>query len=263
MHNIRRTFSALAALVLSSNLLFGQLVVESGLSFRFNVPPGAEAQSIIRLFNAGSTPQKYHLVKMDVQSDCEHGYTYLPEDSLAESNASWVSAERYFGELQPGERTSIKVQAVVPQEFNEASARSCIMVESTASDSVPNEGSLNIKLRYAIGVLYRNPMLPGDVVLKAQRLDLDSNSGIWSLRYLNAGNVDRIVSSRVRVLDSNGRVVYSYDKSPAKGIVPNQCRTFEFASRRPTSVAPGTYRLVVLSETDEGEKFGVTKELIW
>lgn len=256
-------FRFVRLLLLFGHVLFGQLVVESGLSFRFNSPPGSLAHTSIRLYNASSTPQEYRLEKMDMKSDCDSGYTYLPSDSLLSSNASWVEAERYYGQLLPGERTSIKVRVSIPHDFSGPSSRSCIMVESAPvqEEALPNQ--LSVRVRYAVGMLYRNPFERGKVVLKAQRLDLDTSSGVWSLRYLNAGNVDRIVSSRIRILDLQGKVVYRCDQTPSKGILPNQCRTFEFFSKRPATAKAGSYRMVVLSETDEGEKFGLTKQLDW
>jgi len=46
----------------------------------------------------------------------------------------------------------------------------------------------------------------------------------------------------------------------ARGLMPNQCRTLRFPKPQ---VPEGVYQLVVVSETDAGERFGVTQEMRW
>ena len=50
------------------------------------------------------------------------------------------------------------------------------------------------------------------------------------------------------------------DAAIARGLMPNQCRTLRFPK---PEVPEGVYQLVVVSETDAGERFGVTQEMRW
>jgi len=80
------------------------------------------------------------------------------------------------------------------------------------------------------------------------------------LRFQNTGDVDRIVRSYAKLIDNTGQVVYSEPSIKAHGFIPNQCRTLQF----PTPKIPaGNYQMVVVSETDQGERFGVTKTVQW
>lgn len=249
--------------ILAPLSLSAQVVVESELTFRFSAFPGKTETRTLRLRNVGQTPQRYILTKSDLKSDCDSGYVYLPHGTTSYSNADWIDIERYSGELAPGQQQEIKVQISVPQECSIAATRSCILVESAPISARTTHGKLNIRVRYAIGMVYRNPAVSGEVIIHAQHLSLDTNSGVWALQYLNAGNVDRIISSRVRIVDASGQVVYKSDQSSSKGILPNQCRTFHLETIPRSSLPPGHYEMVVLSETDTGEKFGVTKSLRW
>lgn len=240
-----------------------QVVVESELTFRSSAFPGRAETKTLRLRNVGKTSQRYTISKSDLKSDCDSGYVYLPHGTTPYSNAGWIDLERYSGELAPGQQEEIKVKLSVPSEFSGAASRSCLLVESAPVTASTAHGKLNVRVRYAIGMVYRNPTVSGEVLMHAQRLSLDTNSGVWALQYLNAGNVDRIVSSRVRIVDSSGQVVYRSDHTPSKGILPNQCRTFHLETVPKASLPPGNYEMVVLSETDTGEKFGVTKTLRW
>jgi len=113
-------------------------------------------------------------------------------------------------------------------------------------------------LRYAVNVLYRNPMVPPVVAMEAKALAVGGDNAVWALRYQNAGNVDRIISSRAHLLNDQGEVVYQTESLHAKGLIPNQCRTVQF--NKPDLPA-GDYQMVVVSQTDAGEKFGVTHSL--
>ena len=117
---------------------------------------------------------------------------------------------------------------------------------------------LNIELRYAVNVLYRNPMVPPVVAMEAKALAVGGDNAVWALRYQNAGNVDRIISSRAHLLNDQGEVVYQTESLHAKGLIPNQCRTVQFSK---PDLPAGDYQMVVVSQTDAGEKFGVTHSL--
>ena len=146
-----------------------------------------------------------------------------------------------------------------PLAIGTAGARACVLVHSKPTvDSL--DSGLKVRVRYAINFLYRNPIIPGVVALHAQRLELSRDQPFWALRFQNTGNVDRIVRSHAKLIDTEGRVVYSKSSEKARGFVPNQCRTLRF----PTPEIPdGTYQMIVVSETDQGERFGVTQKVQW
>ena len=129
--------------------------------------------------------------------------------------------------LQPGEEQLIKVRLKCPLSIGTAGARACVLVNSKPTvDSL--DSGLKVRVRYAINFLYRNPIIPGVVALHAQRLELSKDQPFWALRFQNTGNVDRIVRSHAKLIDTTGKVVYSKSSEKARGFVPNQCRTLRF-----------------------------------
>jgi len=153
----------------------------------------------------------------------------------------------------------VKVRMRIPKGFSRSSARACLLVTSKPEKAADKKGPrLNIELRYAVNVLYRNPAVPPVVAMEAKALAVGEDNKVWALRYQNAGNVDRIISSRAHLLNDRGEVVYQTESLHAKGLIPNQCRTVEF--KKPDLPA-GNYQMVVVSQTDAGEKFGVTHSL--
>mgnify|MGYP000541686548 CR=1 FL=1 len=236
-----------------------QIIVQSGLTHRLETPPGATETVPISLKNVGAVAMDCQLEINDVRSSCDSGYQYLPAGSTDESCALWLELEQEQFLLQPGEEQQIKVRLKCPLSIRKAGARACVLVNSKpAIDS--SDSGLKVRVRYAISFLYRNPIIPGLVALHAQRLELSKDQPFWGLRFQNTGNVDRIVRSHAKLIDTSGKVVYSKSSEKARGFAPNQCRTLRF----PTPEIPdGSYQMIVVSETDLGERFGVTQKVQW
>ena len=255
---IMKTYLFIAALwCLSAS---GQVVVESGLVERIEVLPGDSAVVPLRLRNSGKDSVRCSLTISDVVSKCDSGYTYLEPGSTAESCSPWLLLETENFELAPGEHKMVKALLRIPSSYRRAGARSCILVNSAPLHEQQKKGALKIRVRYAINFLYRNPTIAGVVALHAQRLEMHKDRPFWALQYQNQGDVDRIVRSHAQLLDQQGNVVYSQYSESARGMMPNQCRTLRFPM---PEIPAGTYHMVVLSETDKGERFGMTKEVQW
>ena len=240
---------------LSVNALHGQVVVQSGLTHRLSVPPGGSDTFPIKLKNIGPNTCGFSIELADLSTECDSGYRYLSPGSTAQSCAGWLESEKYSGSLTPQEEVLIKVIMRIPEHYNLPSAQACLLINSLPAESPHVFKRLNVNVRYALNVLYRNPVVPGVIALHAKTLQLDSVKGVWALRYLNTGNVDRIVSSKAHLLNENGQVIYRTESLHSKGFIPNQCRTLEFPSQELPS---GKYQMVVISHTDLGERFGLT-----
>ena len=237
----------------------GQITVQSGLSHRIERLPGQQEIVPIKLKNVGHQPCAFRIKLADLSSHCDSGYRYLPPGSTDASCANWLEAETYDQVLRANEEMIVKVRMRIPKSFSQSSARACLLVTSRPEKKAAKEGPrLNIELRYAVNVLYRNPMVPPVVAMEAKALAVGEDHSVWALRYQNAGNVDRIISSRAHLLNDRGEVVYQTESLHAKGLIPNQCRTVQF--KKPDLPA-GDYQMVVVSQTDAGEKFGVTHSL--
>jgi hypothetical protein len=172
---------------------------------------------------------------------------------------SWLEAETYDYVLRAHEEMIVKVRMRIPKGFNRSSARACLLVTSKPEKRADKKGPrLNIELRYAVNVLYRNPAVP-----PGGRYGGKSFSGRGGQQGLG------IALSKCRkrrpnhflpstFIERPGEVVYQTESLHAKGLIPNQCRTVQF--NKPDLPA-GNYQMVVVSQTDAGEKFGVTHSL--
>ena len=237
----------------------GQVTVQSGLSHRIERIPGQQEIVPVKLKNVGDQPCAFHIELADLSSHCDSGYRYLPPGSTDASCANWLEAETYDQVLLAHEEVIVKVRVRIPKSFNQSSARACLLVTSKPEkESVKRGPRFKIELRYAVNILYRNPMVPPVVAMEAKALAVGEDNSVWTLRYQNAGNVDRIISSRAHLLNNRGEVVYQTESLHAKGLIPNQCRTVQF--KKP-DLPTGDYQMVVVSQTDAGEKFGVTHSL--
>ena len=255
-----KLFVHFLALALSlSQAALGQITVQSGLSQRIERLPGQQELLLLKLKNVGDKPCAFFIELADLASHCDSGYRYLPPGSTDASCAAWLEAETYSAVLRANEETIVKVRMRIPKNFNRSSARACLLVTSKPEkDEKQNRSHLNVELRYAVNVLYRNPIVTPVVAMEAKALAVESGNKVWALRYQNSGNVDRIISSRAHVLNDQGHIVYQTQSLHAKGMIPNQCRTVQFEN---PDLPPGNYQMVVVSQTDKGEKFGLTHTL--
>ena len=217
---MKTTIAYTIGFVLSIITLSGQVVLQSGLTHRFSAPPGSYDTFPIKLKNIGLKPCGFSIELADLSIECDSGYRYLTPGTTAQS-----------------------------------SAQACLLISSLPLEDPQDLKKLQVRMRYALNVLYRNPMVPGVVALHAKTLRMDSIKGVWALRYLNTGNVDRIISSKAHLLNENGQVIYRTESLHSKSFIPNQCRTLEFPSQ---DLPSGKYQMVVVSHTDLGEKFGLT-----
>ena len=252
---MKTTIAYIIGFVLSIITLSGQVVLQSGLTHRFSAPPGSYDTFPIKLKNIGLKPCGFSIELADLSIECDSGYRYLTPGTTAQSCAEWLESERYSGSLAPQEEILIKVIMRIPEDYNLPSAQACLLISSLPLEDPQDLKKLQVRMRYALNVLYRNPMVPGVVALHAKTLRMDSIKGVWALRYLNTGNVDRIISSKAHLLNENGQVIYRTESLHSKSFIPNQCRTLEFPSQ---DLPSGKYQMVVVSNTDLGEKFGLT-----
>jgi hypothetical protein len=238
----------------------GQIIVQSGLTHRLATPPSGIEHVPISLKNVGNTAMRCSLEKRDVVSTCDSGYQYLECGVTAQSCASWMTLEQEQFDLEPGEEKIIKVLFECPQDYPKAGAKASVLVHSAPVNMALERGALKVRVRYAINFLYRNPFVPGIVALHAEQIHMEREQPFWALTFQNTGNVDRVVRSHAKLLNADGEVVYSQPSESARGLIPNQCRTLRFAT---PEVPKGTYQMVVISETDQGERFGITSTLEW
>lgn len=238
--------------------LSAQIIIQSGLTHRFEFPPGGSKWIPLSVKNIGNTTLNCLFEISDVASKCDSGYQYLAAGTLKESCAAWLRLEREHITLLPGAEAMVKVLVESPEEFTRASARACVLVNSTPVKDT--SVGIKVRVRYAINFLYRNPIVPGVLAFHAQRLEIHKNQPFWALRVQNTGNVDRIVRSYAKLINDTGEVVYSEPSIKAHGFIPNQCRTLQFPTPK---ISAGNYQMVVVSETDQGERFGVTKAVQW
>ena len=192
---MKTTIAYIIGFVLSIITLSGQVVLQSGLTHRFSSPPGSYDTFPIKLKNIGLKPWfKSNVFEFaDLSIECDSGYRYLTPGTTAQSCAEWLESERYSGSLAPQEEMLIKVIMRIPEDYNLPSAQACLLINSLPLEDPQDLKKLQVRMRYALNVLYRNPMVPGVVALHAKTLRMDSIKGVWALRYLNTWNVDRII----------------------------------------------------------------------
>lgn len=242
-------------LVVMARPAAAQLVLASPLTERFDVLPGQSFEAVVKVVNTSADPVGYSALVMDYTASCDSGYSYAPAGTTEHSLAAWMDLERAQWVLDAHEGAQFKVRISVPEDFLGHAAHACIMVQ-TQEEADAEEGlKVGVKMRYAINFIYRNPLRDTAVDLRPLACEVIGDE--LALEYMNLGVSERLFTSMAKVVSDDGQTVYQ-GRSVATSIQPNQCRRVRF---KELALDTGAYLVVVLAETDAGERFGLTHQV--
>ncbi|MEY2964179.1 MAG: hypothetical protein RL754_1440 [Bacteroidota bacterium] len=233
----------------------GQLVLNSPLTERFMTVPGEFYEARVVLTNPTDAELVFDASVSDYHNSCDSGYVYATAGTTAGSLATWLELEQERGVIAPKGSLSFKVRAAVPEGFLGHAAHGCVFIESGQPVTSGAGLEVGVKMRYAVNFIYRNPIVSTRAMLFAERLE--EGDGELALTFKNKGTAERLYTSKAKVVSSAGEIVYECT-TDVSSIQPQQCRTQRFTR---LDVPEDDYLVVVLTETDEGERFGLTKSM--
>ena len=238
-----------------------QVVVNSGLTESVFITPGGSQTLTVTLKNNDTQPRRVTFDLSDYVNDCEEGYIYIDSIDTKNSCLPWIELENEELILTPGEEREFLLQLTVPPTFTGPSAKTCLFVNNAALiDSVQEEGILQfgVQIRYGINILYTNPKANSEIDLYAQKLSIDTVAfqTLAKVSILNRGNASTNFTSKIDIIDKTGEVVRS-NTTKKQTIQPQQCRTVSINIKD----LSGTYEILVVNETSDGQLFGFTDVL--
>lgn len=238
-----------------------QVVVNGGLTQRFSILPGSSTVIHLELRNVEDKVNRVTFKPMDYHVDCEKGYLYDEAGKEERSLANWLVLETEELVLAPKESRTLSINVQVPPNYQHSNAHACIMVNNVPLvDANSNKATLGIAVRYAVNFLYTNPNISRLTDLYANNLVIRPlPNGMKQLRvsYTNLGNVTTSFATKAELLTQDGTLAYNYI-APRQTIQPRQCRTVVIPV---DSSFVGAYELILFSETETGEMFGITESI--
>lgn len=248
-------FSIITFLLFS---FFGSFVQAQNLgvyptTLDFRLAGGQSEAQVINLSNGSPNKVQFRLYLNDWIRDSTGGHIYYEPASTSRSCARWVTIERNFIELQPGESTQLTVQMLVPPtpEATEAMKWSMLFIETVEENVSRNDkaAQATVKNLIRVGVhIYQTP--PNATEKSIKVLDLKPNPEIanaYDLYCKNTGEVMIECKAHLELAAANGeQTKLDFIEFP---MFPDQVRVVTF--ELPKNLAEGKYS--ALGILDAGE----------
>jgi hypothetical protein len=219
----------------------------------FRLASGQSEAQVINLSNGSGNKVQFRIYLNDWVRDSSGGHIYYEPASIPRSCARWLSIDKNFIELQPGESTQLTVQMLVPStpEASEDMKWSMLFIETVEENVSRNDknAQATVKNLIRVGVhIYQTP--PNAMEKSIKVLDLKPNREIanaYDLYCKNTGEVMIECKAHLELAAANGeQTKLDFIEFP---MFPDQVRlvTFEL----PKNLAVGKYN--VLGILDAGE----------
>lgn len=245
-------FAAFLCLLVTTNTAYGQNLGVYPTTIDFNLAPGQSEAQVINLSNGSSEKVQFRIYLNDWVRDSLGGHVYYEPATIDRSCARWLTIDKNFIELQPGESTQLTVQMLVPQEEDARQMKWSMLFIETVEENVKRNdenAQATVKNLIRVGVhIYQTP--PGVTEKSIRVADLKANPEIanaYDLVCENTGDIMIECKAYLELADAAGeQTKLDYIEFP---MFPGQKRyvTFEL----PKNMPDGEYS--ALGVLDAGE----------
>ena len=251
-----KRFSLLAAALLSAAPASAQVSVVSSTLEERAAAPGEQYTGTIRVRNTGASPQQAAVSSSDYRFLADGRTFYEQPGTVARSNAAWVRFSPSRLTLAPGEEATVAYTVTVPaQAALRGSYWSVLMVETV--DDAPaavRAGRVGIApaIRYAVQLATHVGQAERRIALDGARLTAEGGVKAFEVNVSNTGEQADRLELRVDLFDAEGAPAGRL--SSTRGLVyPGTSihQRFDLAS-----LAPGTYRALLVVDTGSDDVFG-------
>lgn len=246
-------FIILLAFACFTNIATAQNLGVYPTTLDFRLAAGQSEAQVINLSNGSGSKVQFRLYLNDWVRDSTGGHIYYDPASIPRSCARWLTIDKNFIELQPGESTQLTVQMLVPStpEAAEQMKWAMLFIETVEENVSRNDknAQATVKNLIRVGVhIYQTP--PNAMEKSIKVLDLKPNPEIanaYDLVCKNTGEVMIECKAHLELAAANGeQTKLDFIEFP---MFPEQVRlvTFEL----PKNLPVGKYN--TLGILDAGE----------
>lgn len=201
--------TTLVCLFLFSTNSIGQNLGVYPTTLDFKLSPGQSEAQVINLSNGSPDKVQFRIYLNDWIRDSLGGHVYYEPASIERSCARWLSIDKNFIELQPGESTQLTVQMLVPQEDKANEMKWSMLFIETVEENVKRNdenAQATVKNLIRVGVhVYQTP--PGVTEKSIRVLDLKANPEIanaYDLVCQNTGDIMIECKAYLELADAAG-----------------------------------------------------------
>lgn len=216
------------------------------VTISFNLLPGQTGTSKLSITNQLNAKRQFTVYLKDWRRDSAGEHIYIDPGKDSRSCAAWITLEKTFFELGPGETQEIMIKMTLPDSANSGSEMKWGMVfletveEQTADQGKGVKTTINNRFRFGVHI-YQTPPVVTRKEVKMIRFDsLPGSINHYRIVCENAGDVQVNCSSYVELssLTDGKRIKLPSVEFP---MFPEQKRFIDF--QIPGSVPKGKYLL--------------------
>lgn len=222
----------------------------------FSLLEGQSGAAKVRIINEMSHKKQFRLYLNDWERDTIGRHRYVEPGTLANSCAPWVSLDKTFVELNPGETAEVTVSLKLPDSAAAAKAMrwAMLFIETIEEKKAPKktEGIVTTVLTsYRIGVhIYQTPPTKTNRELQMQSFSVlpNTSDSVYRVACKNVGDAQLHCKSNLELMNTaTGKKITL--KEVEFPMFPQQVRYIDFVL--PVSLEKGKYS--VLATVDAGE----------
>jgi hypothetical protein len=126
----------------------------------YKLPAGQSESQVIHLSNGSAVKKQYRIYLNDWLRDSTGGHAYYRPDTLPQSISKWISIDKNFVEMEPGQSADLTVKLSLPDEaaFNEAMKWSMLFIETVEEQASDAVKGAQVRNHLRIGIhIYQTP----------------------------------------------------------------------------------------------------------
>ncbi len=194
IHNLRTTIAMAICLLCFSYSTNAQNLGVYPTTLDFKLSQGQGEAQVINLSNGSNEKVQFRVYLNDWIRDSLGGHAYYSPDSISRSCAGWLTLDKTFIELQPGESTQLTVRMQVPATLDTPEMKwAMLFIETIEENTAKNDKNAQASVRNLLRIGVHVYETPPNVTEKGiSVLDIKANPDIpnaYDLVCKNTGQV--------------------------------------------------------------------------
>ena len=159
----------------------------------YKLAPGQTEAQVIHMTNGSGKKLQFRLYLNDWMRDSLGGHMYFRPDTLPQSASSWVTVDKNFIELEPGQNADIVVRLTLPNDvsLSEEMKWSMLFIESVEEQTQQDVEGAQVRnlLRLGIHIYQTPPTLTEKQVKVIDITRSREEENTWLLLCQNSGKI--------------------------------------------------------------------------
>lgn len=222
----------------------------------FHVMPGVTESQVIRISNNSDTKVSFQTYLADWLRDSTGAHHYYKPDTLSRSCAAWITTDKNFIEVGPGQSAELLVRLKAPLDNNSLKQMKWAMLflqsaeEQDSADRKNKQFNAKIKELLRVGVhIYQTPPTVTQMSAKAVTLKpVDSEKNTYDFYMINTGETMLQCKAHLELTNIETGSVFKLDRIEFP-VFPEGKRTARFTI--PNSVPKGKYSTLAILDIGE------------